>query len=56
MFYSEIAFREYSIPSIDDILEENLNELQDQMKEIMHVQVCSMSYFMFAICPLDVLV
>ncbi|XP_065062908.1 ral GTPase-activating protein subunit beta-like [Rhopilema esculentum] len=29
---------EYSIPSIDDILEESLNELQDQMKEIMHVQ------------------
>ena len=33
------VFSEYSIPDINDIFEENLNESQDQMKALMQLQV-----------------
>ena len=34
-----VYFSEYSIPDVNDILEENLNESQDQMKALMQLQV-----------------
>ena len=35
------VFSEYSIPDTNDMIEENLNESQDQMKTLMQLQVCT---------------
>ena len=39
-----LYFSEYSIPDTNDMMEENLNESQDQMKTLMQLQVstCTM--------------